>query len=285
MSPTTGVWIAFISGLAWAGLDISRKSLTRDTSAFVIATALTLGASFLFAGWMLFEAPRIDLEAYLLPGLLSILFATATQVLIVESVRHTELSRAIPMLSLTPVATSVFGVLILGEHPELLEWVGIGLVFAGAFALGVTRDEGHRFKIDRGVALMLLAALSISAAAPFDKLAVQASNTSVHGMVQNAGGTLLLLGLLAWRRELPQLPGIFRRRPAMTLAVLLGFAAIALQFTAYQVTMVGHVETIKRVVGLVASLLAGATIFGERITLKKILTVAAMGAGVALLLA
>jgi multidrug transporter EmrE-like cation transporter len=48
--------------------------------------------------------------------------------------------------------------------------------------------------------------------------------------------------------------------------------------------MVGVVETIKRVVGLVMSLVAGHLVFGESMTTRKLATVALMAIGVALLL-
>ena len=117
---------------------------------------------------------------------------------------------------------------------------------------------------------------------PFDKLAVRASTTPVHGCVQALGGSVVLLAYLTLRRDLAALPRVYRGRPLMTVAVLLVFAAIGLQFLAYRGAMVGEVETIKRVVGLVASLGAGLLVFGERITRSKVLGVAVMGAGVAL---
>jgi hypothetical protein len=70
----------------------------------------------------------------------------------------------------------------------------------------------------------------------------------------------------------------------MSGAVLLTFAAIGLQFMAYRTAIVGEVEAIKRVVGLVVSLAAGSLVFGERISLLKVLAVGTMGIGVALIL-
>ncbi len=49
--------------------------------------------------------------------------------------------------------------------------------------------------------------------------------------------------------------------------------------------MVGVVETIKRVVGLVSSLMAGRLVFGETITGTTLVAVVVMAVGVTLLLA
>jgi drug/metabolite transporter (DMT)-like permease len=285
-----GLWIAFLSGLAWSGLDVSRKSLASDFSAVVIAAGLSLGSAALFGLAAALASPRMDVQAYLGPGLLSITLSVATQVLILESVRRSELSRTIPLLSFTPVATSLFGVAILNERPSAVVWVGIVLVFVGALTLGLSRREsaaGTRIRLpvmDAGAVLMLLAAISISAAAPFDKLAIGASTTALHGFVQSFGSALVLVCFLAYRGELGGIAGAFRKRAAMTGAVLLAFGAIGLQFLAYRTAMVGEVETIKRVVGLVVSLSAGFLIFRERITVFKVVAVGAMGVGIALIL-
>jgi len=285
-----GLVFAFLSGLAWAGLDVARKSLASRHSGVVVAGGLSLGAGFLFALALPVAGARMDVSAYLGPGLLSTALGISTQLLILESLRRSSLSRTIPMLSFTPVATAVFGAVVLNERPAWPAWVGIVLVVLGALALGLQRDGtdgagnkgGSRFDI--GVALMLLAAVSVSAAAPFDKLAVEASTALVHGLVQSFGAAAVLLGFLAVRGELGEISAVFRRRPAMTAAVVAAAVAIALQYVAYQGAMVGEVETIKRVVGSVASLATGFVVFSERITPTKVVAVIALGAGVALIL-
>ena len=290
MEASSGLWLALCSGLAWSGLDVSRKVLTSHLSGVVIAAGLSLGSAVLFGLTAVLAAPRMDLAAYLAPGVVSIGLSIATQLLILESVRRSELSRTIPMLSFTPVATSLFGLAVLGERPSDVEWVGITLVFFGALMLGLSRGGTHTstgaalLRFDLGALLMLGAATCISAAAPFDKLAVQASTTPVHGFVQCVGGFVVLSCFLAYRRDLDRLLRSFRERPAMTGAALLAFAAIGLQFLAYRTVLVGEVETIKRVVGLVASLTAGFLVFGERVTFVKVVAVGVLGSGVALML-
>ena len=244
----------------------------------------------LFAFGALVTGARMDLDAYLVPGLTSTTLGISTQVLILESLRRSSISRTIPMLSFTPVATSLFGVAILNERPSLQEWIGIVLVVLGALALGLLRadgsdpSEGRRPAFDTGAALMLLAAASVSAAAPFDKLAVEASTTLVHGLVQSSGAAAVLLSFLALRGGLTEIGSVFRKRPAMSAAVVLASVAIGLQYLAYRGAMVGEVETMKRVVGSAASLGTGYLFFAERITVVKVGAVAALGAGVALIL-
>lgn len=290
MGTSLGLLLAFFSALAWAGLDVARKSLTADYSAAVIAAGLSGGAAAVFALAVLFTGPQMDVAAYLGPGLISTALGISTQVLILEAVRQSSLSRTVPMLAFTPVATSLFGVLVLGERPTSLEWIGIVIVVFGALALGLSHSDGpesrreRRAAFDRGSALMLMGAISISAAAPFDKLAVGASTPPVHGLVQSLGAALILLGFLAVRGQPGKITDVFRTRPAMTGAVMLAFAAIGLQYLAYSGAMVGEVETIKRVVGSFASLGTGFLIFGERITLIKVVAVGALGAGIALIL-
>jgi drug/metabolite transporter (DMT)-like permease len=282
---------AFISGFAWSGLDIARKSLARDFRPVVIATGLSLGLAMLFGGWTALSLPAFQPLAYVRPAAVSIALNLAIQLSILESVRRGELSQTIPLLSMTPVATALFGLAVLGERPSPRQWAGIALVFVGAVGLAVSRSVAERnrsrstrFHFDRGGLIMLVAAVCISAAAPFDKLAVGASSPALHGFVLSLVSGGLLLAYLGWRRELGRIGSAFRQRPVMTLAACLAFAALGLQFAAYQGVMVGVVETIKRVVGLVMSLVAGHLVFGESMTTRKLATVALMAIGVALLL-
>ncbi len=277
---------AFLSGFAWAGLDIARKSLARDFRPTVVAAGLSAGLAVLFGVWAVATSPVLRPAAYVPPALVSIVLSLAIQLSILESVRRGELSRTIPLLSLTPVATALFGLAVLGERPSPRQWAGIVLVFLGAAALGLaqSRRSGDSPSRRGGGWIMLLAALCISAAAPFDKLAIAASSPALHGCVQSAVAAALLLGWLAWRGRLGLVGESFRRRPAMTVAAGLGFAALGLQLVAYQSVMVGVVETIKRVVGLVSSLIAGRVVFGERLSWSTLGGVALMATGLTLLL-
>lgn len=251
------------------------------------AAGLTLGAAVLFGVWTVVAQPTVQLSRYVGPAALSVLFGTGVQILIIESVRRSELSRTIPLLSFTPVATMLFGVVVLRELPTPGQWVGILLVFAGGLGLGLSRVRGAgewRLPFDSGGTMMLAAALLISAAAPFDKLAVGASSVEFHGLVQSGGTGVLLVTFLGLRGDLTSLGRALTGRPALLLAAILALAAVALQFTAYRGAMVGVVETVKRVIGLASSLLAGALIFRERVTQGKFAALSLMGVGVALML-
>ena len=106
-------------------------------------------------------------------AVISTALGISTQVLILEAVRQSSLSRTVPMLAFTPVATSLFGVLVLGERPTSLEWIGIVIVVFGALALGLSHSDetrstrARRAAFDRGSALMLMGAISISAPGRF----------------------------------------------------------------------------------------------------------------------
>jgi drug/metabolite transporter (DMT)-like permease len=283
----TALVAAFASGLAWAGLDIARKTLARDLRPSVVAAGLTLGQMVLFGAWSIVTRPTVRLDSYLLPAVLSIVLGAGVQILIVESVRRSELSRTIPLLSFTPVATMLFGVVVLGEMPSATQWLGILLVLLGGLGLGLSRlrsDARSGFSFDRGSGLMLAAALLISAAAPFDKLAVAASEVEFHGFLQSAGIGALLIAFLVVRGNLSDLGRSFRTRPALTVAAFIALAAVGLQFTAYQGAMVGVVETVKRVIGLGSSLAAGYLVFRERVTRAKVASLIVMAVGVGLML-
>ena len=138
---------------------------------------------------------------------------------------------------------------------------------------------------------MILVAFLWASALPLDKLATEASNAAFHGLILHLGVGLSVLTLVL--RGLREAPGVRRgadvRAGAGTwtlllTAVVLGAAAQGLQLLALQHAWVGFVETVKRGIGSSLALVLGRVFFAEPLTLRKVLTVAVIGAGVAVML-
>ena len=174
-----------------------------------------------------------------------------------------------PLLSFTPVFTTVLAVPLLGEVPGPLQVVGIGLVVVGAFALHVTPAALSRggagagragggprpievwraFRRERGAVMMAAVALMWSISPPLDKLAIGASSSAFHGMVLSGGVALGLGVLLAARGRLHEVAAA-RRRPKLVLGALAASAiALGLQLVAIRLVFVSLVETVKRGLG------------------------------------
>ena len=299
------VLILLATALAWSSFDLVRKLLLDTIEPVPLVFLLTLLQTPLFAAWNLaVGGPWVPAPGYLVPALLSVALNIVSNVLFVLAIRVSPLSLTVPLLSFTPVFTTVLAVPLLGEVPGPLQVVGIGLVVVGAFALHVTPSAlstgadgaaagggGPRpievwraFRRERGAVMMAAVALMWSISPPLDKLAIGASSSAFHGMVLSGGVALGLGVLLAVKGRFHEVAAA-RRRPKLVLAALAASAiALGLQLVAIRLVFVSLVETVKRGVGNGLAVGMGAAIFHERVGRWQWVAVVLMGAGVALIL-
>ena len=280
-----------MSSVAWSGLDLTRKLLAarmRPLPLLVLLAALPTPAYLL---WMLVEGTPSVPPSYWLPGLASVALNVAANLAFLRSVALSPLSATIPLLALTPVFAALLAVPLLGEQPTLRQWVGILAVVAGAFLLNAQRGEAGSlgglwtaFRREPGAPLMAAVALLWSAATPLDKLAMLASGAPFHATVLNAGVAAATLALLAASRRLGELRGWTRSLGGFAAALVFSVVGLAGQLVALRLLEVGVVETVKRSLGFILAVILGRIAFGEPATRNKLLAVALMAAGTALIL-
>lgn len=283
--------LAIAASVCWSGLDACRKSLAARLAPVPIVFSLTLGQVPLFGLWALGEAQWTILPGYTVPAALSILLNTVANLLFIRAVQLSPLSLTVPLLSLTPVFTTIMGSVLLHEAPTWRQWLGILLVVAGAFALhgkgkGTTSLSPlwQAYRIERGSVLMTGVALLWSMTAPLDKLAMAYASLPLHGFIQCAGMSAGLFGVLVVRRQLRALGLAQGQLLPLLGAVAFGAAAYGLQLLALQALFVAIVEVIKRVVGLVGALGIGSLVFAEPLTWQKFWAVGLMSTGTILVL-
>lgn len=278
-----------VSSFAWSGLDPLRKLLLDKVPPVALLFVMTLGLVPAFALWVWASDPVTIAPGYYLPAVGSMALNVGANLAYLESVRRSPLSTTIPLLSLTPVFATLFGLVLLREVPGGSKLLGIALVVAGALALHFRPGgpAGGAFKAlatETGSLLMMLVALLWAAAIGCDKLAIHAASGPVHGLVVMAGiGVATFLMLLA-RGQVRDLVR-FRQAPGLTAASLaVGFVAFATQVIALQTVLIGVVETVKRGIGNAMAVALGRAIFGEPVTATKVVAVLLMAAGVGLVL-
>jgi drug/metabolite transporter (DMT)-like permease len=283
--------LAIGSGVGWAGLDTCRKVLSQHLSAVPIVLCLTLGQIPLFGLWLVIEQAYRIAPGYVWPAALSVLLNTLANLLFIRSVQLSPLSLTVPLLSLTPAFTTLMSLLLLREVPTLRQTYGLFLVVAGAFALYTGGGSGAllhgrwRFLVaEPGSLLMIGVAVLWSITAPLDKLATARSTVPLHALVQCGSMALVLLLVLVGRRRCGELRPVKDHVVLLLVAIALSTAAIGLQFMAFQVMLVGLVEVIKRVVGLVAAVLLGRFLFHEAVTMQKLCAIGLLAVGVVLIL-
>jgi multidrug transporter EmrE-like cation transporter len=135
--------------------------------------------------------------------------------------------------------------------------------------------------------LIAVTAVCWALAILFDKLAVARAAPSFHALVLNGGVAVGCLALLAGRggvRGLGELSAVRRMRGTFFLALIVSVGALALQLFALPLIAVGTLETLKRGIGNLVALANGWLLLGEEVTPSKLLAVALMTVGVALVL-
>jgi len=279
------LFFAIATSVGWSLFDLSRRFLARTVSAWALIFWVTLPALPLLAAWGAGVGQWRLEPGYAVPGLTSAALNVVANFAFFRAIQLSPLSLTLPMLSLTPVFTSLLGAAVLDEPLVPRAGAGIALVVAGAVILATSSAPGRaRLRFEIGSLVMGFVALCWSATLLLDKLALAHADPPVHALVLNAVTALGGLVALAALRRLGDLGAIRGHLGMLALAVAIGAAAVATQLLAIQHAPIGLVETLKRAIGGVLAVLWGRAFFGEAVTARKVVSVVLLGIGVAMIL-
>jgi drug/metabolite transporter (DMT)-like permease len=286
----TAVLLVVGCAVAFSLADLLRKLLAQRLPALPLLVALSVGMAPVFLAWLPWDAGGGPAAGYWLPGMASAGLNLVANLAFLVAVGIAPLSLTIPVLSLTPVFTTLLAIPLLGEVPSGRQLAGVALVVAGVFWLGFGAAEGgsagERLRAlarERGSALMALTALCWSLAMPLDKLALAVAGPAFHGLALNLGVGLGALAVLAARGRAGELRRLAGQAPALLALVAVGAVALVLILLAILETWIGFVETMKRGIGSFLAVVWGRLFFAEPVTAAKLAAVAAIAAGVALI--
>jgi drug/metabolite transporter (DMT)-like permease len=291
--------ILLAASLSSSGFDVFRKVLVRHLAPVPMVVLLALASVPLFGILLALQGGVTVAAGYWLPAVGSVLLNIVANLTFLQSVRISPLSVTVPLLSLTPVFTTLLGFLLLGERPSGSVILGIALVVAGAFWLNLpTREQAAEAQAGGGPVqpfwraaaaqpgawLMAGTALLMSCTIPLDKLAVGHANPPFHGLFLCAGIAAGSLVVLVAQGRTGELAGIRKGWGPFVLALVSSTLALAFQLVALKLILVSVVETVKRGVGNLLAVVLGRAAFGEALTLRKLGAVVLMALGVALIL-
>lgn len=283
-----GFSLATGAAVAFSILDAGRKQLSKAIEPVALTALLSLGSLPFLVAWSVGAGWSFQ-PSWWPMGLISVALQGAASFVLLIALRIAPLSRTIPFLALTPVLSGLSAWLGLGEVPSLIAAVGMLMVTGGAFVLATASGHGasQSFRIEKGSLLTCLVALLWSIGSVVDKAAMQVASSATHAVLVT-GGITLVFGAATFIQP-PSSPA--RSDSQVRKAILpiiavsgLGALAMGLQLSALTFVPVSLVETIKRAVGGVASLIIGRIFFDERITSAAALAVLVMTAGTVLVL-
>ncbi|MGA2933805.1 MAG: DMT family transporter [Methanomicrobiales archaeon] len=278
--------LAFVGAALDAGYYALAKRFLPSVANEVLAAGAFLATSaLLFLISFAKGVPEISpalVQPVLVTGTINIIAAA----LVFITLRRTDLSLSVPLITFTLVFLMGTSYLVLGEIPTAAGMAGILLIVAGAFCIQLSPGRpgaspprnGTRWE---GIVTMLGVAFLYSLSLPYDKAVVLASDTVFGSALVNLyiGGVFAGIALAR---------GSFRRVPrgaAVSAALALGLAlageTVAINL-AYTLQIVPYVIAVKRL-SILFSVLIGGFVFREEGIRYRILGALIMIAGVALI--
>jgi drug/metabolite transporter (DMT)-like permease len=212
-----------------------------------------------------------------------------TFLLVMLGIKKLEISRALPLLVLTPGIVAIFAFITLGETLTIIEIIGIILLIAGTYIFSLKKQKiktplkeainpkGHYYII---LALILFAVTSI-----LDKAILNNFKLPLNAFM---GFQHLFLGIIFSIMILTQKNSQFKKTFTKTwkLILLISFFTITYRYThllAIKSAPVALALSIKRISVFFAVILGG-TLFREHNLIKKIIATAIMTIGAILVI-
>lgn len=285
-----GIFLSLATGLAIAFYYTLNKKVTRAAPPLQIIFwifAAHLPPLFIW-GWL--SAPLHADAGYVLPGLSVLGLTVAGNLLTIRALALSPFSLIIPVMSLSPVFSSLIGIPLLQEWPSQTQWLGISLAVLGVMWLYAPADKPwHVFAFwaafirERGAPAMALSALSWSLSAPMDKLALRHADPAFHALFVFTGLVVFLFIWLTARGEWRNAPIAPMYRGWLAGVGAAGATADMIQLFALQQIEVGSFEAIKRVTSQLIALGLAYFMFQEKLTKPKMIGIAIICVGVPLI--
>lgn len=231
--------------------DISGKKGLQNIDEYIVAWSWRLFALPILLPILFFiDIPKLNSEfftALVIGGILNLIVT----VIYIKSIKISDLSLTLPMISFTPLFLLITSPLILGEFPNGFAVIGILLIILGAYVLNLdTKKYGllEPFKAllrNSGTRLMLLAAFLWSISANFDKIGINNSSPLIWVIFIDLFISVGMIPIVFFksRKKVKEMKkGIY-----ILLSVgVLGAVSLIFQMAALELTMVSYVIAIKR---------------------------------------
>jgi len=279
------VLICIVSAFFWAAFDLTRKLTLEKISSINLLLIFTITQLIIFLIWLFFEDFSINLIPYLLPGITLIIIGLFSALLFLKAIKQSDLSLTIPLLSLSPMFSSLFSFFFLNEQLSNIQYLGIFLIILGTLILYSKKLTIYEiiksFKIilkNSSAKLMVLVSIIWSLTPVLDKICLKNSSVNIHGFIQSLGMITLLIFL--FKKDTVQTENTKKNWRIILLTVFIGSTATILQFYAILTNYVPIMESIKRSIGQLSSVFLGKIFFNEEVNKPKVVGVIALSIGV-----
>ena len=197
------IFICIVSAFFWAGFDITRKLSLKKISSTTLLFLFSLGQLLIFLMWIYFESFSINIKPYLLPAIVLIFIGVSSALLFLKAINQSELSLTIPLLSLSPMFSSLFSFIFIDEVLLKTQYLGIFAIVLGTLILYskdlTAKDFLNSWKViikNKSARIMIGVSLMWSITPVLDKICLKYSSINIHGFIQSVGIIIFLLFLL-----------------------------------------------------------------------------------------
>ena len=286
---STSILICLVSAIFWALFDLTRKLSLEIVNAKILLLLFSIIQTIIFSIWCIKESFSFNFVFYLIPGFTLVLLGIFSAFIFLKSIKESELSLTIPLLSFSPLFSSIFAFILLGETLNIKQYLGVFTIIFGTLILYSEKLELYFFiksflniKNNLSAKLMILVSFCWSLTPVLDKICLKHSSMNIHGLVQ-AISTFIILFFFSLR-EIKQIKTKkFKNFKLIIVTVSIGTLATVLQFYAIILNFVPIMESIKRAVGQFCAVGFGNLFFKERFSSQKIIGVSVLSLGVYLI--
>lgn len=280
------IWLGLVSMFLLGVYDICKKHALRENAVLPVlffsnlagvqlAWPLLLGAALApdaMASLGLFVEP-LSLSGH---GLLFIkaMIVSTSWVLAYFAMKHLPITIVSPIRASGPVWTLIGAIVLFHEAPNLLQWAGMGVIFASYFAFSlIGRDEGIHFRRSKWILFIFLATLVGTCSTLYDKWLIQyLGYSAVQVQVWYILYLMLIftvyLGALWWPQRLHSTPFTWRWSIPL-IGILLFIADFAYFIALTDAVALIVILSILRRCSVLVSFFAGAFLFKEVNKRKK----------------
>jgi drug/metabolite transporter (DMT)-like permease len=259
--PLLWFFLALGGALSNAIFNVTIKKIMKDIDPFILLTWTYLFGGFVLSLFVIAHGVP-DIDASFVPTLFLIMIMGIVSLsLYFFSVRMTDISLCIPMLSFTPVFLILTSSLILHESPSMTGIVGICCIAAGAYLISYSPEEGifqpfRNIITQKGVAFMLVVALMFAVEVNFDKMLVMESDPYFSAAISFLAFGLSFLVISVIRTRSIHLIRTQDFFPFLFSGTILATEALTINF-AYTLAIVPFVISVKRMSILLTVIMGG----------------------------
>lgn len=264
------LWLLFslICAFFFAVFHIVSKKVVKDIKSEYLAISLILLDAIIALPIVIILWPKFDFNLHSMLGILVVgLIMCITRFLYMRSVQLGDISKTVPLLSLTPLVTVPIALFLVREMPSDFGFVGILIIVVGAYILNIKKFSETKilmpFKaIFRSKAsfYMLIVAILYGIGSSFDKFTINHSGVlfrlflwSYFALVFQA----IFLVLKDRQNFLPEIKKIYATKfKGLLLLVLLEFLVFSTQVVALSMTLTAYVIAVKRISAIFAVVFA-----------------------------